>query len=697
MTLPESRREDRIETLHGVEVADPYRWLEDDVRESDEVAAWVKAQNAVTDAWLEQIPERAAIRDRLRELWDYERFSAPVKVAGRRWFMKNDGLQDQPVLMAEDAESAPRVVLDPNGWSDDGTVALSSWEPSPCGRRLAYSIAEAGSDWHKWKILDLETGEELPEVLDWIKFGGVAWTRDGKGFFYSRYDKPKKGAQFQSLNFNQRLYYHRLHEPQKEDVLVYARPDHPDWGFSPAVTDDGRRLVITIWKGTDPRYRVVTKDLEEPYEMALDLIDDFDSDFSFVGNDGPLLYFRTDHRAKRGRLIAIDLRKPEREHWRELIAERRNTLRAVSLVGNTFVCHYLEDARSEVRLHRLDGSLIRKVELPGIGTADGFLGSRTDSETFYSFSGFTAPAAIYRLDLISGASEAIYEASVAFRPDDFVVEQVFYESRDGTRVPMFLIFKKGLVRDGQNPVLLYGYGGFNIPLTPNFSAARIAWLELGGIYAIANLRGGGEYGEDWHRAGTKLQKQNVFDDFCAAARWLITREYTSAEKLGIMGGSNGGLLVGACMTQQPELFGACLPAVGVMDMLRFHKFTAGRFWVDDYGSPDNPREFKALHAYSPYHNLREGTDYPATLVTTADTDDRVVPGHSFKFIAALQHAAGEGRGPQLIRIETRAGHGAGKPTGKQIEEVADKWAFLVRALEIQSDAPWLTAESGSEG
>jgi prolyl oligopeptidase len=530
--------------------------------------------------------------------------------------------------------------------------------------------------------MHIDSRQVLPEELKWIKFSQASWTKDGRGFFYSRYDEPKEGAEFQSVNLNQKIYYHRIGTLQSDDVLVYKRPDHPDWGFSAEVTEDGHYLVITIWKGTDDKYRIVVKDLLEPYAMPVELIDEFENEYTFLGNDRAVLYFKTDLDAPRRRVIAINLDQPERQHWRELISQTEETLAAASLVGNMLVASYLQDAKTQVKVHRLDGRLVRQVEQPGIGSAVGFGGRRTDTETFYLFSSFATPPSIYRYDMITGQSTLFRQAKVKFDPADYEVKQVFYRSKDGTRVPMFISHRKGLRLDGSNPTLLYGYGGFNIPMIPSFSISRLAWMEMGGVLAVANLRGGGEYGESWHQAGTKLNKQNVFDDFIAAAQWLIDNKYTQPKKLAIQGGSNGGLLVGACMTQRPDLFGACLPAVGVMDMLRFHKFTAGRYWVDDYGSADDPEQFRALLAYSPYHNIKEGTAYPATLITTADTDDRVVPGHSFKFAAALQQAHA-GSAPVLIRIETKAGHGAGKPTAKIIEEITDQWAFLIKVLEIE--------------
>jgi prolyl oligopeptidase len=549
------------------------------------------------------------------------------------------------------------------------------------GKLLAYSIAESGSDWTTWYVMDVDSGKKLDDAVRWVKFSGASWTGDNKGFFYSRFDEPKEGA-FTSLNFNQKVYYHRVGTPQSDDVLVYKRPDHPKWGFSAGVTDDGRYLIISVREGTDRRNRLVYKDLNEPYGMPVELIDDMRNEYTVIDNDGPVFYVKTDLNAPKGRVIAIDLRKPERSSWKEIIPEAKDSLQGVNLVGNLFVCNYLQDAKTVVKMYTPSGEHVRDLPLPGIGSASGFGGRRIDHETFYTFQSFATPPSIYRYDVVTGKSKLWRAAKVKFNPDDYVVEQVFFRSKDGTRVPMFITRRKDVKLDGTAPTILYGYGGFNISLTPGFTVSRVAWLEMGGVYAQANLRGGGEYGKAWHKAGTKLTKQNVFDDFIAAAEFLIEKKYTSSKKLAIKGGSNGGLLVGACMAQRPELFGACLPAVGVMDMLRFHKFTAGRYWTDDYGSADNPEEFRALHAYSPYHNLKKGTKYPPTLVTTADTDDRVVPGHSFKFAARLQECH-EGPNPVLIRIETKAGHGAGKPTAKIIEELADEYAFLIKALGIR--------------
>jgi prolyl oligopeptidase len=681
---PPTRRVDQVDEYHGTKVPDPYRWLETDVRQSKEVADWVAAENKVTEAYLRAIPEREAIRQRLTELVNYERYTSPHLVAGRYYFSKNDGLQNQSVLYVTDSLHGPaHVVLDPNKWSKDGTVALAGTAFSDDGHYLAYSVAEAGSDWQTWRVLDLRSNKALDDEVKWSKYSGASWTKDGKGFFYSRFDEPKPGEKFQSLTFYQKVYYHRVGTPQADDVLVYHRPDQPRWGFAAHVTEDGRYLILVTHVGTAHKYRVAYKDLSEPYGLPVDLVNDFANEYTIVGNDGPVFFFKTDLDAPRGRLIAIDIRKPGRAAWKEIIPQAKEALSGVDLVGNLFVTDYLKDAKTQVKMYTLNGTFVREVEFPGIGTAVGFNGKRTDTETFYTFSSFATPPSIYRYDLLTGKSDLFRQAKVKFKPDDYEVRQVFYTSKDGTRVPMFITNRKGISLDGTNPTLLYGYGGFSIPMTPAFSVLRVAWMEMGGVLAVANLRGGSEYGEEWHLAGTKLHKQNVFDDFIAAAQWLIENKYTQPKKLAIQGGSNGGLLVGAVMTQRPDLFGACLPAVGVMDMLRFQKFTAGRFWTDDYGSSDNPAEFRALLAYSPYHNIRDGVHYPATLVTTADTDDRVVPAHSFKFIAALQHAQA-GPAPVLARIETRAGHGAGKPTSKMIEEVADQWAFLVKNLNMKT-------------
>ena len=682
LNYPKTRTVCQVDDFHGTEIADPYRWLEKDIRENKDVAVWVEAQNEVTFAYLEQIAEREAIKNRLTQLWNYERFSAPIRAGGRYYFFRNDGLQNQSALyMQQTPDDEPVILIDPNSWSEDGTVALASVEFSDDGRYAAYGIQDGGSDWRTWKILDVETRELMLDKLQWVKFSEVVWTPDSQGFFYARYNAPQEGDEFQSLNLNQKVYYHHVGTSQAEDRLVYERPDHPDWGFGISVSEDGHYLILTVWKGTDDRYRVIVDDLTRPEQAPYDLIDNFDYEYTFVGSDKTLLYFKSNRDAPRCRVIGIDLQRPETDSWREIIAETGNTLTDVNIVGGCFLATYLQDAKTQVQQYSLDGHYVRDVELPGIGTASGFSGDEDHPETFYSFGSFATPPSTYRYDVDTGESTLLKQANVDFDPGEYKTTQVFYKSKDGTQIPMFITHRTDLERNGSNPVLLYGYGGFNIALTPHFRVSRLAWMEMGGVFAMPGLRGGGEYGEPWHKSGTKLRKQNVFDDFIAAAEWLIDNQVTTSSRLAIQGGSNGGLLVGACMTQRPELFGACLPAVGVMDMLRFHQFTAGRFWVDDYGSAEDPEEFRALLAFSPLHNLKPGVSYPATLVTTADRDDRVVPGHSFKFSAMLQQCH-VGNSPVLIRIETRAGHGAGKPTAKVIEEVADQWAFLVRNLQM---------------
>ncbi len=680
-TYPATRQSAVVDDYHGVRVADPYRWLEDD--NSPETKAWVDAQNTVTFRYLRQIPELPAIRARLTKLWSYERYGVPFKQGGRYFFTKTDGLQNQAVLYTlTSLDATPTVLLDPNTLSADGTVALTSYVASDDGNLLAYGLATAGSDWQDWKVRDVTTGQDLPDLVKWVKFSRASWTKDGKGFFYSRYDEPGEAAKLTKANYFHKLYYHRLGTPQSEDPLVYERPDHKDWSFYGIVTDDGRYLVIAASQGSARKNRVLYKDLQTPRAPVVELLMDFDAEYWFIDNDGSRFWFKTDLNAPRGRVIAIDTAKPERAEWKEIIPEGPDALVNVAAVDDRFIASYLKDARSQVRVFALDGSPQGELALPGIGTVSGFYGRRTDAETFYSFTSFTEPGAIYRYEVTAGRSAVFRRPKVDFDPERYETKQVFYASKDGTRVPMFLTYRKGITLDGRNPTYLYGYGGFKISLTPGFSVSRLVWMEMGGVYAVANLRGGGEYGEEWHQAGTKLRKQNVFDDFIAAAEWLIGQRYTSSAKLAISGGSNGGLLVGAVLNERPELFGAAMPDVGVMDMLRFHTFTIGWSWATEYGSSDKPEEFAALRAYSPLHNIRKGARYPATLITTADHDDRVVPAHSFKYAATLQRDQG-GTAPILIRIETRAGHGAGKPTSKLIEQSADGLVFLVRELGMR--------------
>ena len=685
---PESKKQDQVDDFFGTEVEDPYRWLEDDVRNSKEVEDWVARQNEVTQAYLDSLSYREEIEQRLTKLWDFEKYRPPAKRGDKYYFYKNDGLQNQYVLYQADTfDGEASVFIDPNTWSDDGTVALGGTAFNDDGKFVAYGIQDAGSDWRTWKIMNVETKEVLDDELKWLKFGGISWNKGGDSFYYSRYDEPAADAEFQSLNLGQKVYLHKLGTPQSEDKLIHRDDKHPEWGFSPEVTEDGKYLIVTVWQGTDDRYQIMYKPLDETGtgpELKY-LIDNFENEFTFIGNDGDVLYFKTDVNAPRKSIISIDLKNPVKENWKTIVPEAAETMESAGMINDYIVADYLKDAKTLVRLFNTDGSLYQEVKLPGIGTASGFGGKRDSQETFYSFSSFNRPPSVYRFDLKSGESQLIRDADVDFNGDDFEVKQIFYTSKDGTKVPMFLAYKKGLKLNGANPTLLYGYGGFNVSKTPGFSISRLQWMEMGGVFAMPNLRGGGEYGKDWHKAGTKTNKQNVFDDFIAAAQWLIDNKYTSPKNLAIQGGSNGGLLVGACMVQRPDLYGACLPAVGVMDMLRFQKFTAGRFWTDDYGDADKDEaEFLALYKYSPYHNLKADVAYPPTMVTTADTDDRVVPGHSFKFAAKLQESGpASGDNPLLIRIETKAGHGSGKPTSKVIEEVADQWAFLVHHLGLK--------------
>jgi prolyl oligopeptidase len=679
LVYPKAKTIDQVDDYHGTKVPDPYRWLED--TDSADTKAWVQEENKVTFGYLDKIPYRSAIRDRLLKLWNYERFATPELEGGRYFYQHNDGLQNQNVLLVSDSlNGEPRVLLDPNTLSADGTVALSGSVISDDGKLMAYGTAASGSDWTEWHVRDVDTGKDLPDVIKWVKFSGASWTKDNKGFFYSRYDEPK-GAQLRESNYYQKLYYHRLGTAQSEDKLIYDRPDVKEMLFGGSVTDDGHYLIISVAQDTSSKNRLYYQDLTQPNSPVVKLIDDFNAQYNFVDNDGPIFWIHTDLDAPRGRLIAIDTRHPEKANWKTVIPQGPDKLQFVGLVDDVFLLTYLKDARTEVRMHDLSGKFLRNVDLPGIGTAVGFGGKRKDKETFYSFTSFISPTTIYRYVPSEGKSTVYRQPKVDFDPGRYETKQVFYNSKDGTRVPMFLTYKKGLKLDGQNPTLLYAYGGFDISLTPSFSVSNLVWLEMGGIYAQPNLRGGGEYGEEWHQDGTKAKKQNVFDDFIAAAEYLIAEKYTSTPKLAIRGGSNGGLLIGAALTQRPDLYGATLPLVGVMDMLRFQKFTIGWAWTSDYGSSDNAEDFKYLYAYSPLHNLKPGTKYPPTMIATADHDDRVVPGHSFKFAATMQ-ADQTGPAPVLIRIETKAGHGAGKPISKLIDETADEWSFVAYNLHM---------------
>jgi prolyl oligopeptidase len=678
---PAAPTSNQVDDYNGVKVADPYRPLENP--DSPESRAWIEVENKITFDFLKTIPERDGIKKRLTEIWDYERFGVPFREDGRYFFSKNAGLQNQNVIYTTtNFSETPRELLDPNVLARDGTIALGGLDVTNDARLMAYGLATAGSDWQQWKVRDVETGKDRQDLLDWVKFSNASWKKDGSGFFYSRYDKPDEKNKLRSQVYNHKLFFHQLGTPQSHDKLIYERPDQKEWLFNAEVSDDGRYLVITVQRGTDPKNRIFYKNLVDPNSKVVELLDKADAEYNFVDNEGPVFVFRTNLDAPRGRIISIDTSKPLPPKVDDLVPESRDKLEAVSSVGERFVAVYLKDAHSAVKLFKRDGSADGEIALPGLGTAAGFTGKRKDRETFYSFTSFTTPTEIFRYDFDRRASEPLFKPNVKFNPDDYTTEQVFYQSADGTRVPMFISYKKGMKRDGQTPTYLYGYGGFDISSTPSFAPANLVWMEMGGIYAVANLRGGGEYGEKWHEAGMLHTKQNVFDDFIAAARYLIDNRFTSTSKLAIGGSSNGGLLVGACMTQRPDLFGAALPNVGVMDMLRFQKFTIGWAWTSDYGTADKPDDFAYLYAYSPLHHIAKGCCYPATVITTADHDDRVVPAHSFKFAATLQAAQGCDK-PTLIRIETKAGHGAGKPTTKIIEETADRWAFLVKELGMK--------------
>ncbi|KAA5538762.1 S9 family peptidase [Roseiconus nitratireducens] len=679
LKYPETRTTDVTDDYHGNVVADPYRWLED--TESKETAEWVAAQNRVTEAYLESLPQREPMRKRLEQLWNYERYGLPRPRGEHYFYTHNDGLQNQSVMyIADSLEAKRRVFIDPNQFSEDGTVALAGTAITDDGKYVAYALADGGSDWRTWKVRDVASGKDTDDVVRWVKFSSVAWLPDNSGFFYSRYSEPVEGAELTGTNENQRMYFHSLGSDQSEDDLIIERPDHPKWGFSPIVTDDGRYLVVQNWKGSEPKSQVFFKDLRRPDAEVQPLITGFDAEYDFVASVGDTMYFLTDHEAPRRRIIAVDTNAPQRDQWREVVAESEDVIQSASLFDETFYVDSLRDARSRVTRHTIAGELIDELALPGVGSVSGFGGRQDATETFFSFTNYVTPGAIYRVDLSDGSTSLWRQSEIAIDVDAFVTEQIFCTSKDGTRVPIIVTRRKDSKLDGTNQTLLYAYGGFNISLTPSFSPANAAWVDAGGVYAVANLRGGGEYGRQWHEDGMRLKKQNVFDDFIAAAEHLVQAGYTTKSRLGIRGGSNGGLLVGAVMTQRPDLFGACLPAVGVMDMLRYQKFTIGWAWVTEFGSSDEADQIENLLSYSPLHNLKPGTCYPATLITTADRDDRVVPGHSFKFAAALQAAQGC-ENPTLIRIETRAGHGAGTPVSKRIEEYADLWAFLQANLQ----------------
>ena len=680
LSYPDSKPGKTIDILHDIKVPDPYRWLED--LNSDQTSTWVKAQSSLTDSYLDAIPGRKALENHLTKLWNVERLGVPSFEGGYYFFSKNNGLQNQSVLYStKSLDLEPTVLLDPNKLSKDGTVALNSYEVSPNGKYLAYSTSASGSDWVEWKVREISSGKDLSDHLKWSKFSGASWAKNSKGFYYGRFPTPKNGEEMMAQNIHKKIYFHEIGKPQSEDLLVYERPNQPKQGLYAWVTEDGKYLLIQVSQGTDTKNGLFYKDLRNPTSKVIKLLSDFDASYDFVTNLGSKFIIRTDLNAPKQKVISIDINEPLSDRWETIIPESTETLRSVSHIGGLFIANYLKDARTEIRRFKTNGNPLPPVKLPGLGTAAGFGGKSDQTETFYYFTSFTSPGAVYRYDVTRNASTLFKAPETQFNRDHYESRQIFATSRDGTKIPMFIVSKKNLKLDGKNPTLLYAYGGFNISLRPSYSPATIAWLDLGGIYVMANLRGGGEYGEEWHQAGMKLKKQNVFDDFIACAEHLISKKFTSSKKLSIAGGSNGGLLVGACMVQRPELYGACLPAVGVMDMLRFHKFTIGWAWQAEYGNPDDPDDFKNLLKYSPYHNLKPN-NYPATMVITSDHDDRVVPSHSYKFAAALQSAQ-NGFAPTLIRIESKAGHGAGTPTSKRIEAIVDKYAFLAKALGFE--------------
>lgn len=690
MTYPATPRQNLVEDHFGTKVADPYRWLEADVRVDKKVSEWVAAENAVTARYLERLPGRDALRGRMRALMDYERLGVPRKAGGRYFYTRNSGLQNQsPLYVRDGLNAAPRLLVDPNTLSKDGATAMAEWEAAPGGKHLAYAVQDGGTDWRTLHVVNVDSGRLLEDRIAWVKYSDLSWDGKGEGFFYSRFAAPAKGSEFQSTTDKQKIYYHRLGTAQAADRLIYETPRRSSLGHTAQVTKDGRWLVILSSEGTDDRYELSVADLSglagSGPIVVRTLVPGLRNNWSLVGSRGDTLYFITDRLAPRGRLVSFDLSKAKPQPI-AIVAQSRETLTAGQLVGNRFILAYLAEAATEARLVELDGRPVGPIMLPGIGTAAGFGGRDGDAETFYAFSGYTTPGTIYRFDTATGKSSVFATPRLAFDPDAFVTEQLFYPSKDGTKIPMFVVRRRDVAASGKPaPTLLYGYGGFNIALTPDFSATRMAWIEQGGVLAVANLRGGSEYGNAWHDAGRLTKKQNVFDDFIAAGEFLKAKGIAGADQLAIEGRSNGGLLVGAVVNQRPDLFAAALPAVGVMDMLRFNRFTAGRYWVDDYGDPGRAADFRNLLRYSPYHNIRAGVAYPPILVTTADTDDRVVPGHSFKYIAALQ-AAEVGDKPHLIRIETRAGHGSGKPTDKAIEEFSDVYAFAAKwtGLEIKA-------------
>ncbi|OQX80897.1 MAG: S9 family peptidase [Bacteroidetes bacterium 4484_249] len=675
---PETKKVDTVDVYFGTEVPDPYRWLEDD--NSEETAEWVKAENEVTFGYLKQIPFREKIKERLTEIWDYPKYGSPFKEGDNYFFFKNNGLQNQSVIyIMKNLDAEPEVFLDPNMLSKDGTVALAGLSVSKDGKYFAYSIAKSGSDWNEIFVIDVKSRKNLGDNLKWVKFSGMSWKDDG--FYYSRYDEPKEDDELSGKNEYHKIYYHKVGTKQSEDILIHKNDEQPLRNYYGGTTEDETYLIMSETESTSGN-SIYYKKLDGSMEDFKQITFGFDNEYDVLDNIGDKFLVKTNRNAPKWQLVLIDLKNPEEKNWQVLIPEKEEVLQSVSLVGGRIITEYMKDATSVAYIYDYNGKYIEDLSLPGIGSLSGISGKKDENIAFYSFTSFTFPSTIYKYDVSKNKSEVYRKPEIDFDIDAYETKQVFYESKDGTKVPMFLVYKKGLELNGNNPTYLYGYGGFNISLTPGFSITKLVLIENGFVYAMANLRGGGEYGEDWHEAGTKLKKQNVFDDFISAGEYLIKEGYTSKEKLAIAGGSNGGLLVGACMIQRPDLFKVALPAVGVMDMLRYHKFTIGWAWASDYGTSEDSEEmFKYLYNYSPVHALKKGVEYPATLITTADHDDRVVPAHSFKFAATLQDKH-KGDNPVLIRIDVKAGHGGGKPTTKIIEEYADEWSFMMYNLGV---------------
>jgi prolyl oligopeptidase len=680
---PIARKSDQSDNYFGTAVADPYRWLEN--TDSPETKQWIEAENALTFQYLASIPERASIKEQLTRIWNYPKYNVPTKRGKDYFFTENSGLQNQAVLYVQRGlKGVRKMVLDPNTLSTDGTVALGVWDATENGKYLAYAVAAAGSDWEEIRVRDVEKGTDLRDTLKWVKFSNIAWTKDHKGFFYSRFEEPKSENALLAKNTGQKLYYHRLGEAQAKDRLMYERPDHPQWGITATVSDDGEYVIIYVSDGTNPNNRIFFIDVSNPGKPKIDnplvtLIDDEESQNRVIDNAGDVFFLQTTQDAPLGRVVAVDINKPAKKYWRALIAEGADKMEDVELIGGHFVVHTLRDAHSVLEIYALRGNRVGNVILPGIGTIGAISGKPNEWEMFYSYASYLQPASIYRYDIEKRTQTPFLVAKLPVDSAGYETRQLFAAGKDGTKIPIFVTAKKGLTLDGSHPTILYAYGGFDVNITPSFTPAMLQWVSMGGVYAVAVLRGGGEYGRAWHEAGMLAKKQNVFDDFIASAEYLIAQKYTSSKKLAIRGGSNGGLLVGAVETQRPDLAAVALPAVGVMDMLRYQKFTIGGAWSPEYGTSEDSTQFKTLYAYSPLHNIKPGTSYPATLVTTADHDDRVVPGHSFKFAAALQ-AAQAGPSPILIRIDTKAGHGGGKPTSKQIDLATDELAFTVKNL-----------------